>query len=173
MSQESAGQTVSKPDCQYHVLHVFRSTTLTLSSYEDVYFDRSTAGFSAEAEPRAKSAQLKLEHYYKVAVDSAIERNTRSSIVRYVLPRRSYSTSLADRRVALERRLQGEMLMSEERKQRHLQQLGKKESTFLRLRRTKLGLEDFRTVKVIGKGAFGEASVPSCRLNMFLDGILI
>jgi protein-serine/threonine kinase len=28
--------------------------------------------------------------------------------------------------------------------------------SFLRLRRTKLGLSDFRTVKVIGKGAFGE-----------------
>ena len=28
--------------------------------------------------------------------------------------------------------------------------------SFLRLRRTKLGLGDFRTVKVIGKGAFGE-----------------
>lgn len=26
---------------------------------------------------KAQSAQLKLEHYYKVAVDSAIERNTR------------------------------------------------------------------------------------------------
>lgn len=42
-----------------------------------VYFDRSTAGFSDEAVPRAKAAQLKLEHFYKVAVDSAIERNTR------------------------------------------------------------------------------------------------
>ena len=40
--------------------------------------------------------------------------------------------------------------------QRQLQQLGKRESAFLRLRRTKLGLDDFRTVKVIGKGAFGE-----------------
>lgn len=49
--------------------------------------------------------------------------------------------------------------MPEERKQRQLQQLGKKESTFLRLRRTKLGLDDFRTVKVIGKGAFGEVSI--------------
>lgn len=29
-------------------------------------------------------------------------------------------------------------------------------SSFLRLRRTKIGLDDFRTVKVIGKGAFGE-----------------
>ncbi|KAJ7129641.1 kinase-like domain-containing protein [Mycena epipterygia] len=101
-----------------------------------VYFDRSTAGFSDEILPRAKGAQMKLEHYYKVAVDSAIDRNTR--------------------RVELERRLQGDNMMSEERKQRQLQQLGKKESTFLRLRRTKLGLDNFRTVKVIGKGAFGE-----------------
>jgi protein-serine/threonine kinase len=30
------------------------------------------------------------------------------------------------------------------------------EISFLRLRRTRIGLEDFRTVKVIGKGAFGE-----------------
>lgn len=46
--------------------------------------------------------------------------------------------------------------MTEDRKVRQLQNLGRKESTFLRLRRTKLGLDDFRTVKVIGKGAFGE-----------------
>lgn len=43
-----------------------------------VVFDRSTAAFSSEAVPRAKAAQMKLEHYYKVAVESAIERNTRS-----------------------------------------------------------------------------------------------
>lgn len=42
-----------------------------------VYFDRSTAGFSEEAVPKAKAAQLKLEHFYKVAVESAIERNQR------------------------------------------------------------------------------------------------
>ncbi|KAG7096921.1 Serine/threonine-protein kinase [Marasmius oreades] len=101
-----------------------------------VYFDRTTAGFSDQALPKAKGAQLKLEHYYKVAVDAAIERNAR--------------------RVELERRLQADPLMSDERKQRQLQQLGRKESGHLRLRRTKLGLDDFRTVKVIGKGAFGE-----------------
>ena len=55
--------------------------------------------------------------------------------------------------------MQGDMLMPEERKQRQLQQLGKKESTFLRMKRTKLGVDDFRTVKVIGKGAFGEVRV--------------
>lgn len=31
--------------------------------------------------------------------------------------------------------------------------------SFLRLKRTKIGLEDFKTVKVIGKGAFGEVSL--------------
>ena len=60
------------------------------------------------------------------------------------------------RRVELERKLAADSTMSDERKQRQLKALGKKESTFLRLRRTKLGLDDFRTVKVIGKGAFGE-----------------
>ncbi|KIL70545.1 hypothetical protein M378DRAFT_1042597 [Amanita muscaria Koide BX008] len=103
---------------------------------DTVNFDRSLAGFSDNALPRAKAAQLKLEHYYKVAVDSAVERN--------------------QRRVEVERRLQSDVFTSEERKHRQLQALGRKESTFLRLRRTKLGLEDFRTVKVIGKGAFGE-----------------
>lgn len=49
-----------------------------------VYFDRSTTGFSDEAIPKAKGAQMKLEHYYKIVVDAAIERNTRS-----VHPRRS------------------------------------------------------------------------------------
>ncbi|KAK2466231.1 hypothetical protein APHAL10511_001873 [Amanita phalloides] len=101
-----------------------------------VYFDRSLAGFSDEALPRSKAAQMKLEHYYKVVVDAAVDRN--------------------QRRIELERRLQADALTSEERKHRQLQQLGRKESAFLRLKRTKLGLEDFRTVKVIGKGAFGE-----------------
>lgn len=31
--------------------------------------------------------------------------------------------------------------------------------SYLRLRRTKIGLGDFKTVKVIGKGAFGEVSL--------------
>lgn len=72
----------------------------------------------------------------------------------------AWTKGLADRldarRVELERKLAADPTMSDERKQRQLQQLGKRESAFLRLRRTKLGLDDFRTVKVIGKGAFGE-----------------
>jgi protein-serine/threonine kinase len=45
-----------------------------------VYFERSTAGFSKDALPRATAARLKLENFYKVSVESAIERNTRSDI---------------------------------------------------------------------------------------------
>ncbi len=118
-----------------------------------VYFERTTAGFSDDAVPRSKAAQLKLEHYYKVAVEAAIERNQR-----YACHVKTASKRLLTphRRVELERKLAADPTMSEERKQRQLQQLGKRESAFLRLRRTKLGLDDFRTVKVIGKGAFGE-----------------
>jgi hypothetical protein len=61
--------------------------------------------------------------------------------------------------VELERKLAADASMTEEKKQKQLQGLGRKESTFLRLRRTRLGLDDFRTVKVIGKGAFGEVRV--------------
>lgn len=103
---------------------------------------------------RAKTAQMKMEHYYKVAVDSAIERNTRYARIDDVFYTRDLTSHL--RRVELERRLQAESTMPEERKNRQLLQLGKRESTYLRLKRTKLGVDDFRTVKVIGKGAFGE-----------------
>ncbi|KAG8856804.1 Serine/threonine-protein kinase [Tulasnella sp. 330] len=101
-----------------------------------VYFQRSTTGFSKDAVPKATAAKLKLEHYYKVAVESAIERNKR--------------------RVELEAKLAANVLAPDDRKLRQLQTHGNEESKFLRLKRTKLGLDDFRTVKVIGKGAFGE-----------------
>lgn len=49
-------------------------------------------------------------------------------------------------------------MLPEERQQREIRKYTKTQSQFLRLRRTKIGLGDFRTVKVIGKGAFGEVS---------------
>ncbi|CAI2167346.1 5783_t:CDS:2 [Funneliformis geosporum] len=102
---------------------------------EYVVFDRSTDGFSKGTLDRSTAAKLKLEHFYKVTLDQAREVN--------------------DRRNELEKKLEKEDI-SDERKNRQLQSLGRKESSFLRLRRTRLGLEDFVTVKVIGKGAFGE-----------------
>ena len=107
-----------------------------------VYFERSTQGMSKTTLDAATGAKLKLEHFYKIAVEQAIERS--------------------NRRVELEKRLANPsdgVAVSEDRRNRQLTSLGRRESGFLRLRRTRLGLDDFRTVKVIGKGAFGEVRV--------------
>ena len=63
--------------------------------------------------------------------------------------------------------------MPDDQKMKQLVSLGRTESSFLRLRRTRLGLADFRTVKVIGKGAFGEVGrvcVLLLYIPMFLAG---
>ncbi|KAK4051784.1 Serine/threonine-protein kinase [Microbotryomycetes sp. JL221] len=101
-----------------------------------VYFERQPTGLRKDTLEKAQAAKLKLEHYYQKAVQEAIERNTRRS--------------------ELEKRLQLDQTLPDEMKSKQLLQFGKTESSFLRLRRTRLGLDDFRTVKVIGKGAFGE-----------------
>lgn len=101
-----------------------------------VYFDRNPKPFRKDTLEKAQAAKLKLEHYYQKQVQEAIERNTR--------------------RTQLEKQLAGDHSIPDDRKARQLAQLGRTESSFLRLRRTRLGLDDFRTVKVIGKGAFGE-----------------
>ncbi|OZJ03636.1 Serine/threonine-protein kinase CBK1 [Bifiguratus adelaidae] len=104
-------------------------------SDQEAWFPRSTEGLSQATIDRATAAKMKLEHYYKVALEQAIERNQRRTNLENTL-----MTSHS----------------SDERKHRQLMSLGRKESQYLRLRRTRLGLEDFATVKVIGKGAFGE-----------------
>jgi len=48
--------------------------------------------------------------------------------------------------------------LSEQQKQEKRQQHAQKESEFLRLKRSRLGVEDFEPLKVIGRGAFGEVS---------------
>ncbi|KAH7926029.1 kinase-like protein [Leucogyrophana mollusca] len=112
------------------------SSSTNVSRGEDyVYFERSTEEFSSDAVSRATAAKLKMESYYKVAVDAAIERN--------------------GRRTELEQKLNQAMIPNEA-KEREIRKYRKLESQHLRLRRTKIRLTDFRTVKVIGKGAFGE-----------------
>ncbi|KAJ1941182.1 Serine/threonine-protein kinase [Linderina macrospora] len=102
----------------------------------DDNFVPSAAEYSRTTVERAAMAKLKLETFYKDLMKQCIERN--------------------DRRKELEERLLGDSGSSEERKQRQLQGLGAKEGGFMRLRRTRLGVADFQTVKVIGRGAFGE-----------------
>ncbi|ONH69140.1 Serine/threonine-protein kinase CBK1 [Cyberlindnera fabianii] len=100
-----------------------------------IYFERRPETFKKSTQDKAAAVKLRLENHYQMSVSHAVERN--------------------QRRIDLEHKLATEE-GSEERKNRQLQGLGRKESQFLRLRRTRLSLEDFETVKVIGKGAFGE-----------------
>lgn len=60
-----------------------------------------------------------------------------------------------NRLAKLEETLKDESL-SEQQKQEKRQQHAQKESEFLRLKRSRLGVEDFEPLKVIGRGAFGE-----------------
>ncbi|KAG4303314.1 hypothetical protein PCK1_000278 [Pneumocystis canis] len=96
---------------------------------DPIYFVRDASRFAKTTHERAASIKLKLEHLYKVAVEQTVERNQR---------RIKFETKLAQDRG------------SEERKKRQLHSLGQKESQFLRLRRTRLSLSDFHTIKVIG-----------------------
>lgn len=58
--------------------------------------------------------------------------------------------------------------LSEDQKQEKRQQHAQKETEFLRLKRSRLGVEDFEALKVIGRGAFGEvSSVPQGGFCMF------
>jgi len=99
-----------------------------------VFFERHPEWFSRPAQDRSAAVKLTLENYYKTAIEHAIERN--------------------QRRIKFEQKINGEI--SAERRNRETQLFSKNESHYLRLRRTRLSLEDFHTVKVIGKGAFGE-----------------
>merc|ERR1719357_689437 len=59
------------------------------------------------------------------------------------------------RQQKLEKVMDQEGLADEEKRVRRSQH-ARKETEFLRLKRTRLGLEDFESLKVIGRGAFGE-----------------
>ena len=138
-----------------------------------VYFARNPQQYSSHTLQKSTATKMRMELYYKQAVEGVVQRK--------------------ERRVALEKSLmnEGGRGMEDWQKAKQLQSLGKRETkyvfacrllvvssaidgtslhfSFLRLRRTKIGLEDFRTVKVIGKGAFGEVSI-LCRVPHVILG---
>lgn len=59
-------------------------------------------------------------------------------------------------------------MIPSEAKEREIRKYRRLESQHLRLRRTKIRLSDFRTVKVIGKGAFGEVASVMASLYLLL-----
>lgn len=52
-----------------------------------------------------------------------------------------------------------EMALVEEERDAHRKQHAQKETQFLRLRRSRLGKKDFKCLKIIGRGAFGEVAL--------------
>ena len=94
--------------------------------------------FSCHTLDKATKAKLTLENYYNNLISQHRERQERL---------RRLEESLSDK--GLE-----EEIIAERRNQH-----AAKETEFLRLKRSRLGVDDFEPIKVIGKGALGDASV--------------
>ncbi|PSN48444.1 Serine/threonine-protein kinase tricorner [Blattella germanica] len=95
----------------------------------------NTIRFSGHTLDKATKAKVTLENYYSNLIAQHIERKQRLA--------------------KLEESLKDEGL-TEAQKQEKRQQHAQKETEFLRLKRSRLGVEDFEPLKVIGRGAFGE-----------------
>lgn len=91
--------------------------------------------FSGHTIDKAAKAKLHLENYYSNLINQCTERNTRQQ--------------------RLEDSMNQEGLSEEQKQEKRLQHAAK-ETEFLRLKRSRLGVDDFEPLKVIGKGSFGE-----------------
>ncbi|XP_046390978.1 serine/threonine-protein kinase tricornered isoform X2 [Ischnura elegans] len=95
----------------------------------------NTIRFSGHTLDKATKAKVTLENYYSNLIAQHIERKQRLA--------------------KLEESLKDEGLTEAQRQEKR-QQHAQKETEFLRLKRSRLGVEDFEPLKVIGRGAFGE-----------------
>merc|ERR1711936_778164 len=92
--------------------------------------------FSSHTWDKATKAKVTLENYYSNLISQHSERKQRLQ--------------------RLEESLRDE---PEEQKSEKRAQHAVKETEFLRLKRSKLGVDDFDPIKVIGRGAFGEVCI--------------
>ncbi|XP_046881768.1 serine/threonine-protein kinase 38-like isoform X2 [Hypomesus transpacificus] len=95
----------------------------------------SCSSMSNHTKERVTMAKVTLENFYSNLIAQHQEREMRQQ--------------------KLERVMDEEGLPDEEKRMRRSQH-ARKETEFLRLKRTRLGLDDFESLKVIGRGAFGE-----------------
>ncbi|KAJ8373273.1 hypothetical protein AAFF_G00266840 [Aldrovandia affinis] len=95
----------------------------------------SCSSMSNHTKERVTMAKVTLENFYSNLIAQHEEREMRQQ--------------------KLEKVMDQEGLVDEEKRVRRSQH-ARKETEFLRLKRTRLGLEDFESLKVIGRGAFGE-----------------
>lgn len=96
---------------------------------------QSTLVFSGHTLDKASKAKLHVENYYSNLINQFEERKLRLE--------------------RLEQTILSEGLDEEQKRERRLKH-AEKETEFLRLKRSRLGVEDFNPLKVIGKGSFGE-----------------
>ncbi|KAK4877406.1 hypothetical protein RN001_009912 [Aquatica leii] len=101
----------------------------------DMTATENTIRFSVHTLDKATKAKVTLENYYTNLIAQHVERKQRLA--------------------KLEESLKDESLSEEQRHEKRLQH-AQKETEFLRLKRSRLGVEDFDPLKVIGRGAFGE-----------------
>ena len=105
-------------------------------NFFDTIFDfQEVINFSCHTLDKATKAKLTLEHYYANLINQNRERKERWQ--------------------RLEDSLKDEYIDEDQKAEKRLQH-ATKETEFLRLKRSRLGVEDFDALKVIGKGAFGE-----------------
>eukprot|EP00092_Neocalanus_flemingeri_P020024 GFUD01021684.1.p1 GENE.GFUD01021684.1~~GFUD01021684.1.p1 ORF type:complete len:476 (-),score=105.51 GFUD01021684.1:132-1559(-) len=97
--------------------------------------DSLTCMISRHTLDKARKAKAHLENYYSNLASQQVERKDRL------------------RRLEESLNVKG---LSEEKKSEKLREHAAKETEFLRLKRSRLGADDFEALKVIGKGAFGE-----------------
>ena len=91
--------------------------------------------FSSHTLDKATKAKLTLENYYNNLISQHKERGERLK--------------------RLDDSLNGKGLCKTLKEEKRIQH-AKVETEFLRLKRSRLGVDDFEAIKVIGKGAFGE-----------------
>ncbi|XP_072396514.1 serine/threonine-protein kinase tricornered isoform X4 [Diabrotica undecimpunctata] len=106
-----------------------------LSGVLDMTATENTIRFSVHTLDKATKAKVTLENYYSNLIAQHVERKQRLA--------------------KLEESLKDESLSEEQKHEKRLQH-AQKETEFLRLKRSRLGVEDFEPLKVIGRGAFGE-----------------
>ncbi|XP_076362174.1 serine/threonine-protein kinase tricornered-like isoform X3 [Tachypleus tridentatus] len=97
--------------------------------------DSRQVRFSGHTLDKANKAKLHLENYYSNFLSQQMERRNRQE--------------------KLEESMNEEGLSEKEKNEKRIKH-ATKESEFLRLKRSRLGVEDFEPLKVIGRGAFGE-----------------
>jgi len=116
---------------------VYNPEKMNVNTGEDVVSapGPDAVNFSHHTLDKATKAKLTLENYYSNLITQHRERQERL---------RRLEESLSDK--GLE-----ESVIVEKRNQH-----AAKETEFLRLKRSRLGVDDFEPIKVIGKGAFGE-----------------